>query len=69
MAPARTPRPIVDKLHREIIAIARIPEVRRMFVAQGNEVIANTPAEFAQVITAAAEQWGAVGKRLGVKFD
>ena len=69
MAPARTPRPIVDKLYREITAIARAPEMRRMLVAQGNDVITNTPAEFARVIAANAEKWGTLGKRLGVKLD
>ncbi|MBI1988576.1 MAG: tripartite tricarboxylate transporter substrate binding protein [Betaproteobacteria bacterium] len=68
-APARTPRPIIDKLYREITAIARAPDVRRMLVSQGNEVITNSPAEFAQVIAAAAEKWGTLGKRLGVKLD
>ena len=69
MAPARTPRPIVDKLYREIAAIVRAPDMRQMLVSQGNDVIINTPAEFAQVIRADAEKWGAIGKRLGVKLD
>ncbi len=69
MAPAQTPRPIVTKLYQEIAAIARAPEMRRMLVAQGNDVIANTPEAFAQVIAANAEKWGTVGKRLGVKLD
>jgi tripartite-type tricarboxylate transporter receptor subunit TctC len=69
MAPARTPRPIVTKLYQEIAAIVRAPEVRQMLVAQGNDVITNTPEAFAQVIKADAEKWGVVGKRLGVKLD
>lgn len=69
MAPAGTPRPIIDRLYREITAIARAPEVRRMLVAQGNEVVTSSPAEFTQVIAAAAEKWGTIGKRLGVKLD
>lgn len=69
MAPARTPRPIVDKLYREISAIVRVPDMRQTLIAQGNDVIINSPAEFAQVIAADAEKWGVVGKRLGVRLD
>lgn len=32
-------------------------------------VLANTPEEFAKVIKAEAEKWGAIGKRLGVTMD
>ena len=69
MAPARTPRPIVEKLYREIRAIARTPDMRQTLVSQGNEVITNSPAEFAQVIAATAEKWGTLGKRLGDRLD
>lgn len=69
MAPAKTPRAIVDKLQKEIAAIVQIPEVRQTFVSQGNEPLANAPAEFARIIKADANKWGAIGKKLGVKLD
>lgn len=69
MAPAKTPRAIVDKLQKEIAAIVQNPEVRQTFVSQGNEPLANTPAEFARIIKADANKWGAIGKKLGVKLD
>ena len=69
MAPAKTPRPIVQKLHREIAGIAATPEARQTFVAQGNDVVANTPEEFAKVIRAEAVKWGETGRRLGVTLD
>jgi tripartite-type tricarboxylate transporter receptor subunit TctC len=69
MAPAKTPRAIVDKLHKEIAAIVNTPDVHQTFVAQGNEPLANTPDQFAKVIKADADKWGAIGKRLGVKLD
>ncbi len=69
MAPAKTPRPIVDKLQREIAAIVKTPEVHQNFVSQGNEPLANTPDQFAKVIRADADKWGAIGKKLGVKLD
>lgn len=69
MAPGRTPRLVVLRLHREIAAVARLPDLRQSVIAQGWEVVANTPEEFAKIIHADAEKWGAVGKRLGIQLD
>ena len=69
MAPAKTPRAVVERLHREITAVLKIPEVRRTLVAQGNEVVGNTPAEFTAIVRKEADKWGAIGKRLGVSMD
>jgi tripartite-type tricarboxylate transporter receptor subunit TctC len=69
VAPAKTPRAIIDKLQKEIAAIVHSPEVRQTFVSQGNEPLANTPDEFAKVMKTDADKWGAIGKRLGVKLD
>ena len=69
MAPAKTPRAVVDKLQKEIAAIVNTPDVRQTFISQGNEPLANTPDQFAKVIKSDADKWGAIGKRLGVKLD
>src|SRR3954469_7293665 len=55
LAPAKTPRPIVDKLQKEIAAIVNTPDVRQMFISQGNEPLANTPDEFAKVVKSDAD--------------
>ncbi len=69
MAPGKTPRPIIDRLHKEITAVANLPDVRRTLISQGSDVVLNTPEEFAKIIHADAEKWGVIGKRLGVKLD
>jgi tripartite-type tricarboxylate transporter receptor subunit TctC len=69
LAPAKTPRAIVDKLQKEIAAIVNTPEVRQNFIAQGNEPLANKPDEFGKVMKNDADKWGAIGKKLGVKLD
>ena len=69
MAPAKTPKAIVERLHREITGIVNTPEVRQFFVSQGNDVVAGTPAQFAKVIKDDADKWGAIGKRIGVTLD
>ena len=69
MAPAKTPSPIVQTLYREIAAIAQSPDARQLFVSQGNDVVANTPAEFAKVIRSEWIKWGETGRKLGVTLD
>jgi len=69
VAPAKTPRPIVERLYREINAVANLPEVRQTLVSQGNDIVANTPQEFARVVKADADRWGAIGRRLGVALN
>ncbi len=68
-SPAKTPRLIVQKLYKEITAIVNTPEVRKTFIEQVTDPVATTPEEFAKVIEADAQKWGAIGKRLGVKLD
>ena len=69
VAPAKTPRPIVQKLYSEVAAVANAPDARQTFTSQGNDIIGNTPQEFAQVIKAEYDKWGETGRRLGVKLD
>jgi tripartite-type tricarboxylate transporter receptor subunit TctC len=69
MAPAKTPRPVVGRLHKEIAAVANLPDVRQTFIPQGSEIVVNTPEQYAKVVQADAEKWGAIGKRLGIKLD
>jgi tripartite-type tricarboxylate transporter receptor subunit TctC len=66
---SRTPRAIIQTLNRAFVAVVNEPEVRKTLVAQGNDVIANTPEEFARVIQADAERWGGIGRKLGVQLD
>ena len=69
MAPAKTPRPVVMKIQQAIHAIVFSPEVKKQFVDQGNEPLVNTPDEFAKIVKADADKWGAIGRKLGVKLD
>lgn len=51
LAPAGTPRAIVDRLNAEIVRALHSPQVRERLVTQGgNEIVTGTPAEFATLI-------------------
>ena len=69
VAPAKTPRPVIQRLYKEFVAVAHLPEVRQLLAAQDNDPVANTPEEFARIIRAEADKWGGIGRTLGVKLD
>ena len=68
-APAGTPRPIIEKLHRDIVGVLNLKEVRDFFAAQGTDVIANTPEEFARYVRGEAARWGEVVRASGATAD
>jgi len=69
VATARTPPAIIRTLNQAFVAAVNQPEVRKILIAQGNEVIANTPEEFERVIQADAKRWGGIGRKLGIQLD
>src|SRR5438477_3642029 len=50
LAPAGTPKEVLDKLHVETVRVLAMPEVRRKFDELGLEPVGNTSAEFAAII-------------------
>jgi len=69
VAPAGTPPLIVERLHREIVRILQLPDVRDVFIAQGAEPVGNTPAAFAAEIKASMARWEPVIKAAGIRVE
>ena len=69
LAPAGTPRPIIDKLNTAMLKALRDPEVVQRLAGLGVEVIGNSPDEFARVIRADIVKWGKVVKDSGAKAN
>ena len=69
VAPAGTPKPIVDKLHREIIRILELPDVREKFLQQGLQPVGNTPEQFAEYIAAERRKAGEIVKAANIKVN
>ena len=69
LAPAGTPKPVIDRLSREAAAAVRRPEIRERFVQLGIEPVGNTPAEFTQFLRAEVGKWAKVIKDANVKID
>ena len=68
LAPAGTPKDIVDKLHAETVRTLALPEVRKKFDELGLDPVGNTPAEFAAVIKKETPEWAKVIKDAGIKL-
>jgi tripartite-type tricarboxylate transporter receptor subunit TctC len=69
MAPAGTPKPIVDLLNAEANKILSAPELRKSWAAQGANAMSMTPAEFDAYIRAEIDKWAEVVKISGVKIN
>lgn len=69
LAPAKTPKPIIDTLHMSSVAILQEPAVRARIVEQGADVVANTPDEFRGFIKDEMERLSAVIKNSKIQLD
>jgi tripartite-type tricarboxylate transporter receptor subunit TctC len=67
LAPANTPRPIIDKLNKAIAEALKTPEMVKIIAEQGIEAAGNSPEEFARVMHADIEKWIRVCRDAGVK--
>lgn len=69
LVPAGTPRPIINRLHAELVKIVRSPESLERLASVGAVAVANTPEQFAQALRADVEKWAKVIKEHGIKPD
>jgi tripartite-type tricarboxylate transporter receptor subunit TctC len=69
VAPKGTPKPIVDKIHAEVVKILNDPAVKERSERTGNYPVTNTPEQFAAFIVKEADRWEKVIKEIGIKFD
>jgi len=67
LAPARTPKSIVNKLNAQIVSILRTPEMRAHLESLGFEVLATTPEQFAAFTKADIAKWARELKAAGIK--
>ncbi len=68
-APAKTPRTIVEQLNSEAARVLKAPEIKERLFNAGNEVVANSAAEFAAYMKADMQKMGKVIKDAGIRGE
>ena len=69
VAPKGTAKPIVDKIHTEVVKILADPAVKEKSERTGNYPVTNTPEQFSAFIRKEADRWGKVMKETAIKVD
>ena len=69
LAPAGTPRPIVEKLNAELRKLAANDEVKKRIAAEGGDPLTSTPDEYAADIDREETKWSALIRRLNLKVE
>ena len=69
MAPANTPRAVVERLNQEVGRIVNQPEVRQLWGRQGATPMVMTPQEFDKYMREDIAKWAAVIKSADIKAD
>jgi tripartite-type tricarboxylate transporter receptor subunit TctC len=69
LAPAATPKEIIDKVHDDVVAALKLPDVKERIAAQGGDIVGNTPAEFAIFIAGESAKYARIIRQAGVKLD
>ncbi|HZA95714.1 MAG TPA: tripartite tricarboxylate transporter substrate binding protein [Burkholderiaceae bacterium] len=70
MGPANMPKPVAERLHREIVAIVATPEFKASMDANGAEPISSkSPEEFREMLRGQVDKYGKITKAIGIKLD
>ena len=68
-APAKTPKPVIDKLNKEINAILAEPEMKKKIAEMGGVTLVGTPEDFGKIIVSETEKWEKVVKFAGARVE
>lgn len=69
VAPANTPKPIIDRLHAEIVKALNSPEISGRLVAEGSEIGGISPEEFGRYIRTEITKWKKVVKDANIQVE
>ncbi|MEN9419226.1 MAG: hypothetical protein RI988_2846 [Pseudomonadota bacterium] len=69
VAPGGTPKPIIDRYHKEITRIIATPEIKAKLEAMEFDIVSSTPAYFSEWIQSEIPRWGKVIRETGTKAE
>jgi tripartite-type tricarboxylate transporter receptor subunit TctC len=67
--PAGTPKPVVEKLNRDIVALLKEPDVVKRFNDQGVEVVASTPEQFSTLVRSEVTKWTQLVREANIRIE
>jgi tripartite-type tricarboxylate transporter receptor subunit TctC len=67
--PARTPRPVIDRLSQAAATALQEPTLRDRLLAEGQFALGTSPEEYGAFLRAEAERWGPVLKKMNLQID
>ena len=69
VTPAGTPQSVVAKVHRDVVAVLKSPDVRKRFEDLGMVPVGNTPADFAKAMAEESRHWARVIKERKLQLN
>ena len=69
LAPAGTPRPIIDRLNTALRALVDTEQVKQRILAEGGDPMTSTPEEYARDIDSEETKWGTLVRKLNLKVE
>src|SRR5207244_4480409 len=69
IAPAGTPRPIIDRLNGTLARILAAPDMKEKFDVQSAEIVAGTPEQFGELIKSETVKWGKISREKNIRVD
>ena len=69
LAPAATPKPILERLNQVLVKALQAPDVRERLASQGAEPVGNTPEQFTQQMKRDLAKWAKVVKDADIRLD
>lgn len=69
VAPANTPKPVIERLHKDLAAVLNSPEVRDTLLSRGIETMVSTPEEFTAYIKSESMKWNKVIRSAKLKAN
>ena len=68
-APAGTPRPIVERLNKELQVILKSDAIKQRLLTEGSELVTGTPEDYGANIHREEGKWATLVKKLGLKLE
>ena len=67
VVPARTPQPVIAKLHGEIAKALQLPDIRQRFLNLGGDIVSGGPGELGRTMRGGSEKWGALVREIDAR--